>query len=70
MAKTTTLAVEGMHCEKCAGFVTEALQKVPGVERATVDLAAKQATVEGEASGDALIHAVEEEGYSARLLDA
>lgn len=66
----TKLAIEGMHCQKCVGFVSGALEKVPGVERALVDLDAKQATVEGAAETTALISAVEEEGYTARLMDS
>jgi copper chaperone CopZ len=67
MGKTTVLTVEGMHCGKCVEFVSKALENVPGVQRALVDLDAKQATVEGEADTSALIAAVEEEGYTARV---
>ena len=67
---TTTLDIEGMHCAKCVGFVSGALEKVSGVERASVDLEKKQATVEGEADSVELIAAVEEEGYTARLHSA
>jgi Cu+-exporting ATPase len=62
-----------MTCGNCARHVTEALQSVPGVESATVNLDAQRATVRwgGEADSDvpALIKAVEEEGFSAQLLD-
>jgi copper chaperone CopZ len=67
MGKTTVLTVEGMHCGKCVEFVSKALESVPGVQRALVDLDAKQATIEGEADTAALIAAVEEEGYTARV---
>ena len=39
------LRVEGMKCHKCAGRVRGALEAVPGVESAVVDLEGKQATV-------------------------
>lgn len=67
MNKITVLTVEGMSCGKCVEFVSKALESVPGVERALVDLAAQQATVEGPADPAALILAIEEEGYSAHL---
>lgn len=67
MDKTTVLTVEGMHCGKCVEFVSKALESVPGVQRALVDLAAQQATVEGDVAPAALIQAIEEEGYTARL---
>lgn len=63
----TKLTIEGMHCGKCVEFVSKALESVPGVERALVDLNTQQATVEGDADVAKLIEAVEEEGYSARL---
>jgi Cu+-exporting ATPase len=37
--------VKGMHCAACVGRVERALKGVPGVERATVNLATERATV-------------------------
>lgn len=37
--------VEGMHCAGCVGRVEGAIEKVPGVESATVNLATRQARV-------------------------
>jgi len=62
------LHIEGMTCGHCAKHVTEALQAVKGVESAEVDLQAKEATVAGQADLQALISAVEAEGYSARAI--
>jgi P-type Cu+ transporter len=42
---TTPLRVDGMTCGNCARHVTEALQKVPGVLAAPVDLTAAMARV-------------------------
>ncbi len=43
--RTVTLAVENMTCAACPITVRKALEKVPGVTRAKVDLDAKTATV-------------------------
>ena len=45
MAERLTLPVRGMHCAACAGTVEGALARVPGVERAAVNLATERATV-------------------------
>lgn len=63
----TQLKIEGMSCSHCVLSVREALESVPGVEKASVDLAAGTAVVDhGEiVSSDDLTKAVEEEGYRA-----
>jgi Cu+-exporting ATPase len=67
---TTELKVEGMSCEMCVGHVAKALQGVPGVTRALVDLEGNRATVEHEgADVRMMIDAVEEEGYGATVSD-
>ncbi len=72
-AATTTLALEidGMTCASCVGRVERALQRVPGVTAASVNLATERAQV--TALGDdadrlaaRLIAAVETAGYGAR----
>lgn len=64
------LRVEGMKCHKCAGRVRGALEAVPGVESAVVDLEAKQATVHLSDSvpNEVLIGAVIEKGFEAEML--
>lgn len=62
---STTLTVEGMSCEHCEETVTDALQSVDGVSAASVDRDAGTATVDGDADVSALVHAVEDAGYSA-----
>mgnify|MGYP003836385515 CR=1 FL=1 len=64
--KTVELAVDGMTCASCVGRVERALQAVPGVTGASVNLATEQATVESTADVAALIAAVAETGYTAR----
>ncbi len=44
--ETVTLAVEGMTCPVCPITVRTALEKVPGVKNAEVDLDTQTATVE------------------------
>lgn len=65
--KTMTLSVRGMTCQNCVRHATEALRGVPGVQRADVDLAAGRAVVElaDDVTLDALIAALDEEGYAA-----
>lgn len=57
-----------MSCQNCVRHATEALQSVQGVTKASVTLEPPHGEVEhdGAASVDALIAALEEEGYSAK----
>ncbi|MEX3977877.1 heavy metal translocating P-type ATPase [Paraburkholderia sp. EG287A] len=61
------LEVHGMTCASCAMRVEKALAKVPGVTRASVNLATEKATVEasGAVAPAALVAAVEKAGYEA-----
>src|SRR5690554_4015794 len=65
-AGTIELSVAGMTCASCVGRVERALQAVPGVESATVNLATERATIRGTARTDALVSAVQTAGYKAR----
>jgi Cu+-exporting ATPase len=57
--------VEGMTCASCVARVEKALAKVPGVNRASVNLATEKATVQAQPdiSLEALTGAVEKAGY-------
>src|SRR5690606_22250348 len=68
-AGTTELAVEGMTCASCVGRVERALQAVPGVAGAAVNLATGRATVQGSAADEALVEAIGKAGYRATVLD-
>ena len=62
------LGVGGMTCDDCVVHVTEALEAVPGVEDATVDLASRSAVVRAspDVATDVLAAAVRATGqYSA-----
>ncbi len=66
--KKITLAVSGMTCGGCVESVKRALEKVPGVLSAEVDLTAKRAivTVNSDAITTAsLVLAVKVAGYNA-----
>lgn len=69
----TDLVIGGMTCNNCARHVTEALQKVPGVQSAVVSLEQQHAAVRWNAGSEqnpsALIQAVTAEGYKARLME-
>jgi copper chaperone CopZ len=66
---TTTLKIEGMTCDHCVHSVQTALSSLPGVKKAEVNLAQKQAMVQSDGPLDlsAAIKAVEEEGYQAHV---
>jgi P-type Cu+ transporter len=66
--KEITLHIQGMHCASCVANVERALREVPGVERASVNLATHAAHVSARAGGRlakaALRTAVESAGFS------
>jgi Cu+-exporting ATPase len=65
--KKKTLNIEGMHCASCVLAVEKSLNKLEGVEQASVNLATESAAIsydEEKISYDNLRHAVEEAGYA------
>ena len=63
-----------MTCGNCARHVTEAIQSVPGVRSATVNLDSRSASVRwapnGEPNINAVVEAIEKEGYGAKVIEA
>ena len=59
----TIIRVEGMMCTHCKARVESVCKGVQGVTDAVVDLTAKQVTVTGNASIDALKKAITDAGY-------
>ncbi len=51
------LTIEGMSCGHCVMHVRSALEEVPGVSSAEVDLLKKSAMVTGEALDDGALNA-------------
>ncbi|MBU3624832.1 copper-translocating P-type ATPase [Polynucleobacter sp. JS-Safj-400b-B2] len=66
-----TLDIGGMTCASCVGRVEKALDKIPGVEAATVNLATEQAKIRLKADSgvtpDEIIALIEKTGYSAKI---
>ena len=64
MMDKTHLKIEGMTCQHCVSHVTEALEGVPGVAAAKVNLKKGEAVVKSEATSlEALSAAVAAAGY-------
>ena len=61
----TTLDLTGLTCEHCVRAVKQALEEIPGV--ASVEVTLERACVGGTADPQALVRAIEAEGYTARL---
>ena len=59
--------VTGMSCAACSARVEKAVSKVPGVTACSVSLLTNSMGVEGAASAEAVIQAVQEAGYGAAL---
>ena len=66
-----TLDIGGMTCASCASRVEKALDKIPGVEAASVNLATEQAKIRLKAGSgtqvDEVIALVQKTGYTAKI---
>ena len=69
-ATSLEVAIEGMTCASCVGRVERALKAVPGVTNAVVNLATEKATIQGTADAAAVIAAIENAGYDAKMVAA
>ena len=58
-------SVTGMSCAACSSRVEKAVSKVDGVTSCSVSLLTNSMGVEGTASADAIIEAIEQAGYGA-----
>ena len=61
------LKITGMTCGHCATAVQEALAAVPGAGEVKVEYSSGLARIDGDVNLEALLAAVQEEGYSAEL---
>ncbi|WP_203142145.1 heavy metal translocating P-type ATPase [Marinobacter mangrovi] len=59
------LSITGATCASCVRTIETAMQRVPGVTEARMNLADLTATAQGHASADALIQAISSAGYGA-----
>lgn len=67
---TVDLQISGMTCAACANRIEKGLNRLPGVIRATVNLALESARVEydsSETKAEAMIRKVEQLGYGAKV---
>lgn len=62
--------ITGMSCAACQAHVEKAVGKVPGVESVSVSLLTNSMGVEGSASSEAIVKAVEDAGYGAAVQGA
>ena len=62
--------VTGMSCAACSARVEKAVSAVPGVTSCSVSLLTNSMGVEGTASAEAVVSAVQAAGYGASLKDA
>jgi len=60
---TLEVDVEGMSCQHCVNALTKALSAVPGVSSVDVRVGHAKVETDGSATRDAIVRAVEEEGY-------
>ncbi len=69
---TSTLRVEvlGMHCAGCAASARRAIERLPGVNEATVDFASGLATIAGQhVEADAVAKAIRDAGFEPRVVN-
>ncbi|MDA1380009.1 cation transporter [Plesiomonas shigelloides] len=62
------LMLTGLSCASCVTKVQNALQAVPGVQQARVNLAERTALVMGHPQPQALVQAVSDAGYQAEVV--
>lgn len=63
---TDTIVVPEIHCDHCRTSIEGALAPLDGVARASVDIDARQVTVDYDETAidrDALVIAIEDQGY-------
>ncbi len=62
--------VIGMSCGSCVARLEKALGAVPGVRAASVNLATGRASVQGTATPESVVGAIEKAGYEGRVVEA
>jgi copper chaperone CopZ len=62
------IEINDMHCAGCVRAVEQALGALPGAQAVAVDLAGKQARVETAAAESAVLAALDDAGFDARIL--
>jgi copper chaperone len=68
MSDTLTLSIEGMHCGACVRRVTDALQRVPGVQVDSVRVgSAQMAFSPDKTTAEEIASAVNRIGFQAHI---
>ncbi|MBT2296494.1 MULTISPECIES: heavy-metal-associated domain-containing protein [Pseudomonas] len=62
-----TFNVQGMSCGHCVKAITQAVQAKDPAADVQIDLSARTVQVQSSLSVDAVVQAIKEEGYEARL---
>ncbi|MBP5471712.1 MAG: cation transporter, partial [Lachnospiraceae bacterium] len=70
MSDTSRYKITGMSCAACQAHVEKAVSGVEGVTKCEVSLLTNSMNVEGSASSEDIIKAVENAGYGASISDA
>jgi copper chaperone len=60
---TRTYSVPGISCDHCKNAIEEEVSQVPGVDKVLVDVPTRLVSVDGGASQDAILAAIDEAGY-------
>ena len=60
---TRTFSVPSISCGHCKAAIEGEVRQVDGVARVEVDIEAKTVAVEGSASDEAIVAAIDEAGY-------
>lgn len=63
-----TYIIEGMHCNHCRTAAEKAIRSVSGVTSVSVSLETKEALVEGTPDPDSICKAIEEIGFTCKLI--
>jgi copper chaperone CopZ len=69
---TTTIRIEGMHCDGCVGRIKRVLEREPGIREAVVSLDEERARVthaDPPVDGARILELVEGAGFRARVED-
>jgi copper chaperone CopZ len=59
----TTIKVQGMKCQHCAGSAKKALEEIDGISNAQVNLDAGEVTFDGSADMETIKAAVSKAGF-------
>ncbi|MGD8236671.1 MAG: heavy metal-associated domain-containing protein [Chromatiales bacterium] len=63
-------SIRNMKCMGCVSTVKKALEEIPGIQRAEVDLETAQAMVEGDVDQSIILETLREAGYPAILVES